>query len=465
MFENLDLIKQQFTDVIKYSQEFTPNQDVITQIFDMWARQKSYLIREFLHNQLIYEYGPVELHLDVEKKSTMFEDFLNQLGDMILDDKVRLSVIEFLNINAEGFFSNIVTNVTDNMPADIKSGMKLIRCLKFFIKTPELLVQIQQLASSYIQRDKVKGILCFSVHPLDYLSSSENTYNWRSCHALDGDYRAGNLSYMCDNSTIVCYLKGENEVQIPQFPDNVLWNSKKWRMLLFMDNARMHCFLGRQYPFTVEGILPIIQKDFLSNDWVGFSNKYINAVYDPMIGRASCNYNIGLSDRYVPLYTYKGYELLPMNDIIEDGSDLHYNDLLLSSYYKNPYYNNNVMAGFSNYRHVKIRIGAEVPCLCCGKRPIRGGGAAIMVCEDCDNELMLSTNYQICDVCGERIYENEDFVVTERGEIVCMNCVDNGEVVYCDNCEAWFMASETVYDEKQEKCYCLSCADECMEEK
>ena len=28
----------------------------------------------------------------------------------------------------------------------------------------------------------------------DYLSLSENAFNWRSCHALDGEYRAGNLS-------------------------------------------------------------------------------------------------------------------------------------------------------------------------------------------------------------------------------------------------------------------------------
>lgn len=83
-----------------------------------------------------------------------------------------------------------------------------------------------------IQEDKVTGILCLSIHPLDYLSLSENTYNWRSCHALDGEYRAGNLSYMMDNTTVVCYLKGEDEAELPHFPAEVKWNSKKWRMLL-----------------------------------------------------------------------------------------------------------------------------------------------------------------------------------------------------------------------------------------
>lgn len=75
-----------------------------------------------------------------------------------------------------------------------------------------------------------------------FLTSSVNTYNWRSCHALDGEYRAGNLSYMADNVTFMCYIKGEAKLQYPFLPHGISWNSKKWRMLVHMDPTDQICF-------------------------------------------------------------------------------------------------------------------------------------------------------------------------------------------------------------------------------
>ena len=91
----------------------------------------------------------------------------------------------------------------------------------------------------------MSGDFCISIHPLDFLTSSVNTYNWRSCHALDGEYRAGNLSYMVDKSTIICYLKGANNAKLPMFPDDVPWNSKKWRVLIYVSDYWDLLFAGR----------------------------------------------------------------------------------------------------------------------------------------------------------------------------------------------------------------------------
>ena len=40
------------------------------------------------------------------------------------------------------------------------------------------LYTLQNKASQIIQEDCVEGTVCFSVHPLDYLSISENIYNF-----------------------------------------------------------------------------------------------------------------------------------------------------------------------------------------------------------------------------------------------------------------------------------------------
>jgi hypothetical protein len=61
-----------------------------------------------------------------------------------------------------------------------------------------------------LQQNKITGRLCFSVHPLDFLSMSENNCGWRSCQALDGDFRAAALAYMIDSSTVVAYIEEED---------------------------------------------------------------------------------------------------------------------------------------------------------------------------------------------------------------------------------------------------------------
>lgn len=99
------------------------------------------------------------------------------------------------------------------------------------------------------------GKLCISIHPLDFLSSSENNYNWRSCHSLDGDFAVGNLSYLQDGCTAICYLKGADNVKLPNFPATVPWNDKKWRMLVHISKNKDFIFAGRQYPFFSEDAL------------------------------------------------------------------------------------------------------------------------------------------------------------------------------------------------------------------
>ena len=131
-----------------------------------------------------------------------------------------------------------------------------MKALKFFIDNEGALRHYQDRISNIIQANSFSGILCLSIHPLDYLSSSENMSNWRSCHALDGEYAAGNLSYMTDPSTIICYLKSndENDVILPMFPPDVPWNSKKWRCLLHFSDDKDMMFMSKHYPFHLHSM-------------------------------------------------------------------------------------------------------------------------------------------------------------------------------------------------------------------
>jgi hypothetical protein len=189
-------IKEQFKEVIRYSQDIEDPK--VDYLFREWEYNKKKFIDLF--GGLIYEWPEtIEFVLDDTQKRSRVMEFVGIVSDNFNNPELA----DFIEANLDSFYENKVST-DDKMP----KGMKLLKAFKYFEKNQTALRNLQDMASQIIQEDKIKGTLCFSVHPLDYLSSSENTYNWRSCHSLDGEYRAGNLSYMVDNSTFLIYLKG-----------------------------------------------------------------------------------------------------------------------------------------------------------------------------------------------------------------------------------------------------------------
>ena len=252
-------IKRDFAKVIKYSQGFEPAN--IDALFDKWLDAKRDIIEAWGGNFIIEVPETVQFELSPEEKKSR----LNQFMDMIAEVYDNNELVFFLENVEEDFFSNHLSkDYNFGKDKKIPKGTKIIRAFKYFEKDPRVLEDLQNQASMIIQEDKISGMLCFSVHPLDFISSSENTYHWRSCHALDGDYRAGNLSYMMDESTVICYLRNGSEYKkLPNFPEDVMWNSKKWRMLLFLSDGWDALFAGRQYPFFSPTALELVQQHFL----------------------------------------------------------------------------------------------------------------------------------------------------------------------------------------------------------
>ena len=211
-------IQEQFNSVIEYSQGYSGvNTD---ELFEKWLDAKRDFI-EVMGGKLIYEYPEtVYFELGPKEKSLRVDDFISMVENRW--DNYDLSL--FIEAQKEGFFSNQVVESYNYNGQIIPKGMKLLKAFKFFESNTKVLNDIQSAASMIIQEDKVEGKLCLSVHPLDFLSSSENTHNWRSCHALDGDYRGGNLSYMVDKSTIMFYLISAKNEKLLIFLIVVPWN-------------------------------------------------------------------------------------------------------------------------------------------------------------------------------------------------------------------------------------------------
>lgn len=384
--ETLSEIKEQVKKVLIHSQGI---KDInIDGLMQQWITNKSVIRDKYFSDNPIYEFPEkVRFELDFEGKLNRlncFKDYVCYRTNYLVSSDLE----EYLdNIEVEEFFNNRLTRdyATDS-GIKINAETKFVKSLKYFIDDKEALNDIQSLASNYIQENKVEGYLCLSIHPLDYLSSSETNFKWRSCHALDGEYRAGNLSYMADSSTIVCYLKSEEDTVLPRFPESVKWNNKKWRCLLHFNKDLTAVFAGRQYPFYSVNALDKIRNilicelkhSFLPENFSHWYNEYL----DPQIFKyANCYENeIGscvLNGKYF-VCNHRIYDLW---SIIKDGKDsLHYNDLLYSTVYKNPYF---MFKKYQTDRDMKkFYIGEAVSCIKCGNHLIEKHQDS-MLCEDC----------------------------------------------------------------------------------
>ncbi len=463
MIEYLE-IQKLFNKVIAFSQG--TDQINTDELFQEWSKNKQKFI-EIFDGELIHDFGEIEVSINEEEQSYLINDFLDQAAqNMSISFYDFSEFYQFVCANKKSFFQNLVSNDSINFGKPILKGMKLSKAFKFFIKDKEELIKIQQLASKFIQQNKIKGHLCASVHPLDFLSLSENTYNWRSCHALDGEYRAGNLSYMADKVTLIWYLKGEDNVHLPNFPDDVLWNSKKWRMLCYLDEYFDYCFLGRPYPFN--------SKD-LRNKVIDILNYYFQS-FHPFINNRITKFDnttttgdTDLSSQNCVLYsplikinTRDKWEVRQLNEVVKDNSKLHYNDILYSSCYF-PYYSSAIRPRNLKNEFPKITVGSKVKCLHCNSGNISFGEHS-MFCPDCLESLHLSyEDYFICDFCGQRV-AGDDYIITYNGDTICQECVSSGLAFFCENCGEWFVEEEGEYSEKYGRMLCKECFEEIYDE-
>lgn len=438
-------IKEQFAEVIRCSQGI--DDPKLDELFDRWAAAKDKFIKRF--GGLIYEWPlPMDFFLDEEAKKTN----VRKLATSVDMDYHNDELSQFILDNEKSFYDNKISDESYNLP----KGMKLVKAFKHFEKDKKVLRKVQDMASELIQENKVCGTLCFSVHPLDFLSSSENTYKWSSCHSLSGDYRGGNLSYMTDESTFMVYLKGENNAYLPNFGE-VLWNSKKWRMLMFTSKNDELLFAGRQYPFSSKTGIDMMLKIY-NNLLMADSESCGQKKYEPWQQIYIDSY---LGEKLKYRYALWDKRLVPIEDLIYDGDGaLNYNDLLCSPNYLYPYYTKLQYYSDDIVTSARaITVGHAVTCLHCGKDRIYSGD--LMRCNQCELDFgdALNENITTCDCCGRRTFVDNAYWIGDL-DLVCADCF-NQHCFECQRCGDYHFISDRYHlyneDDDIDEWVCESC--------
>ena len=419
----IDLQKMQrdLESIICYSQDY-PFSLNAKNLIDEWYTQKRKLIDTLFNGKVIIRSShPIKIYLSEKQKQSRFNEFINILDEQ----KVLTTEFEsFLRDNEKGFFDNRVLLPYPSF--NIPLGSKLSKSFKKFIDDSDTVRLAQDTASRFIQENKIEGYLYLSVHPLDFLTISENNEEWSSCHSLDGDYRAGNLSYMVDQTTIIAYLADDKMEHLRCLPTDMTWNSKKWRMLIHTDGIH-NIYYNRQYPYESEALLNEVYK---------MVNVLMNEIMYPPI-----NYGFNAiqnSQGKIDLLTYNqlcaGGRIFDTRDIIDVKDYLGYSDLLLSkSYTPIVSLNKDLFFDYIENRHYgreqeietfnkvfKIKVGEQVICPCCGKEFIKRGDS--FLCENCIAENDADEDFYLkCDGCGHRIYE-EDEIFWMDDRPYCKKC-------------------------------------------
>ena len=107
--------------------------------------------------------------------------------------------------------------------------------------------------SQILNQKEVYGQLVLSIHPMDFLTMSDNDSDWSSCMTWvsdTGDYRLGTVEMMNSPYVVCAYLNRANSST--DLYHGYFWNNKKWRELFIVNP---YCIANvHGYPYSNDSL-------------------------------------------------------------------------------------------------------------------------------------------------------------------------------------------------------------------
>lgn len=246
--------------------------------------------------------------------------------------------------------------------------------------------------SMVLNQKMLKGNLCISIHPLDYVTMSDNECDWSSCMSWkeDGYYRQGTVEMMNSPMVVVAYLTAADNMYMP---GNNSWNNKKWRELYIVNDEIITNI--KAYPYCNEELTKIVikwLKELVTASDLGW--KYDE---NPTAWRHD-------EQEYVERFKEKSIRIYPETEFM-------YNDFEANCQQWS--YIAEELSGGTHY----INYSGQCECMACGAATGNFDGEGRVVCEDCEE-------ITYCDDCGDRIYGGDDTYYVD-GQTICESCYDN----------------------------------------
>ncbi len=296
-----------------------------------------------------------------------------------------------------------VIDLPDGSSITINKGDKNMRILHKLLKAfhvfndprvdEEMYEQFRISVSKIIDDKIASGTYCLSIHPLDYMTMSDNTHNWSSCmnwtqEAGGGCYRRGTVEMMNSPYVVVAYVL-DDKCELLYFNGDD-WNSKRWRNLFIVDPKDEVITEVRPYPYDDEKLTKI------GLEWL----------------QELC----GLS-KAEPVKLEHKESAYAGTCTINDNTDTTIRFKTKAMYNDFRYKHKAMMTPKAINSQLVIQYSAPATCMCCGRtEDISWGEENLLLCSECQPGLR-------CEECGRHVSEDYAYY-DEDGYCYCEECFE-----------------------------------------
>ena len=306
-----------------------------------------------------------------------------------------------------------------------QKGSRATKCVKKFADMLQIdgYEEFRIAHSQILNQKKLNGRLTLSIHPMDFMTMSDNNSGWESCMSWreEGGYRQGTVEMMNSDMVIVAYLESNTKFY-PTHTEET-WSNKKWRSLFIVAEENILSVKGYPYQnsYLVDEVFAVL-RELAKENW---KQEYQNTTFS----FDHCCFDI--TDEYDHCWDFnielEGYMY---NDF---GSTTHYALLM-----KKDASNADFFEEFRSHRF--IDYSGRSQCMLCGGTLDFDGEdyANLLTCNHC-------VPTHVCECCGDRICNDHYNWVGD--DMWCDYCYDEyaetdditGEVYhYNDMCKFHF---------------------------
>lgn len=343
--------------------------EVVNFIHNLGMIMRSYdnVIGKALHDAGLYSY-----------------EFYNEgIWDMLIDNKWPFCDVKVPMENGKYFV--------------LKTGMRVTRIYQKLAEIAGIsgFEKVRELHAKISTSKIVHGNMYLSIHPLDYMTMSDNEDGWDSCMNWreNGDYRAGTVEMLNSPVVIEAYMASDvNKMRI----DGNEWPSKIWRELYivhpeFISNIRSYPFINSGLSkFAVTWIKELAEQagyGKYQSDMMVYGDEESSSYFDDFDLRIESN----------NMY----------NDYCREDQFVYVAPDFREKYRKDQFI---------------LNYSGPMSCMCCGE--IMSSSleeTRAVMCGDCSDN---SEEYYVCDYCGTEMYSEDDVYYVD-GTTLCHEC-------YCD---------------------------------
>ena len=435
-----------------------PRLEDVETVLHEWDIQKSKDLEKLFGGQLIlnrpYTYtvandGVIQEVEEAMNDSDIYYNFKNRVRYIALSRDMADFEGEALNMITELFWAetlasnayggdNLKITFPDGEIWKISKGMKPMKIFHKLISKYgnqddlDMYEEFRNWHSQLLNQIHLDGTLSLSIHPLDYMTMSDNGGSWNSCMRWQGDddscdpgdYRMGTVECMNSPFIIVAYLHNPKK-QMEFWEDwrehkTYTWNKKKWRELFIVREGIITEIKG--YPFQDENLTNTVLmwlKELASNNlgWE-YDDVEVDVSHDTYRPDGKANMFRMQTGSYMyndfgTLSIHRGrvnlYDLRKNVRTKGDSDFDKYTSIRLTEYFPK--------GSLIEQALFEIPYGGRATCMCCGDYvDYYDSRNNEVLCRNCESS-------QVCPCCGE-YFDGDGYNVAAYNEPICYGCYE-----------------------------------------